>query len=376
MTTQIKVLNENVIKALSGIKSDNISIAGIAIERRTLLEALKLQTQHDAGILTINYGELSWHYDYQHNDNNEWKPEPFTLEPKPCIQISCDHTVMRFFHNPKIKGYKEPDITPLNFTDHRNLPELDLSGVVIDPQELIKALNFVLPCVALDDSRPPLKCILFESGDNAIKLIAADGFRLGIDKVNAKGILTSKVLIQLADIPKLLTFLKSVKPIDRGRSTEYPEVYLSYNDKMIRFATGSGYINLVKQAGTFPDYSRLIPESGNHIQLIASDMLKAVKALNPIVKDGSGIIRLNFNKYPDMLLLSANSAEVGNSSVECLARVDKPCRIAINGKYLIDYLRTCKDNVIDLFITQESSPMVCHNGIDQLQIIMPMSVQW
>lgn len=38
----IKVLRENVIKQLASIKDDNVSIAGIAIERRKLLEALKL----------------------------------------------------------------------------------------------------------------------------------------------------------------------------------------------------------------------------------------------------------------------------------------------------------------------------------------------
>ncbi len=56
----IKVLNENVIKALSSIKEDNVSIADVVIDRRKLLAALKLQTQADAEVITLNYGKLSW----------------------------------------------------------------------------------------------------------------------------------------------------------------------------------------------------------------------------------------------------------------------------------------------------------------------------
>ncbi len=106
-------------------------------------------------------------------------------------------------------------------------------------------------------------------------------------------------------------------------------------------------------------------------------MLQSVKALNAIAKDGSGIIRLNFTKYPDKLTLSAKAGyDENESQVECLALIDKPCKIAANSKYLIDLLKLCGDNAIDLFVTQPSSPMVCHNGIDQYEVIMPMFVQW
>jgi hypothetical protein len=52
----IKCLRENVIKTLTSIKDDNVSIFDVAIERRKLLEALKLLTDDT---LTLNYGRVS-----------------------------------------------------------------------------------------------------------------------------------------------------------------------------------------------------------------------------------------------------------------------------------------------------------------------------
>ena len=367
MAQSIKIKRKDLITKLAGVKEDNVSLAGIAINRSKLLEALKLQTQPDADILTINYGKITWQADGSKGSND--------LAPESCLQFSCDHTVLRFLNRPKTRYGQEPKIKHLNFGDYRQVVKPELTGIPINPQELIKALSFVLPCVATEMGRPVLNCILFESDNGIIKLVSADGYRLAIDQVRADGIPTNKVLIQLADIPRLLTFLKAIKPIGKGKSKSYPEIYLAHDYQTIKFSTNEGTLELEKQTGTFPDYSQLIPKDGTHIELIASDMLEAVKALNTITKDGGGIIRLKFSKYPDKLTLSAHRDDT-ESHVECLARVDKECYIAVNAKYLIDYLKTCKGNIIDLFIDKQSSPMLVYNGLDQFEVIMPMFVQW
>ena len=378
MTTQIKVLRENVIKQLASIKEDNVSIAGITIGRRKLLEALKLQTQANADMLTINYGTVSWEYEYRNYSDGRWEQEPFTLEPQPCIQISCDHTTMRFMSHTKVKNWQEPKVIPLNFVDHREYTEPELMGIPLDTQELIKAVSFVLPCVATETLRPILNCILFESDRNTIKLVSADGFRLGISKVSADGIPTDKVLIHLTDIHRLLTFLKAIKPIGKGKDKYYPEVYLAYDYKAIKFSTKDGTLELKKQKGVFLDYSKLIPKDGALTEFIASGMLEAVKALKNIANDGSGIIRLRFNTGEPCgkITLSARSEEYGESSIECDALVESDCKIAVNHKYLIDLLKQCGNSRIAVRITVESSPMVFDVSDTRQEVIMPMFVQW
>ena len=367
MTTQIKVLRENVIKALSSVKDDNVSIADVIISRQSLLAALKLQTQED--MLTLSYGKVAWQADGSKYDND--------LEPETCIQFSCNHTIMRFLNRPANKHhYGEPKVKALNFVDYRaETVKPELTGIALDTIELLNALNFVIHGVNTDGSRLVLECILFDCTKNKLTLVTADGFRLPVATMAIKGMTKKQALINRSDIPKLLTFLKS-NTEGKGKYKSWLDTYLTITKTSVKFMSDKGTVEFDNQEGTYPNYGQLIPESGTHIQLIASEMLQSVKALNTIAKDGSGIIRLNFTKYPDKLTLSAKSEDLGNSQVECQAMVDRPCYIAVNAKYLIDYLTSCKDGIIDLFIDKASSPMVCHNGLDQFEIIMPMFVQW
>jgi len=368
MTTQLKVNRKDFMDKLKAIKGDNIQIADVVISRKPLLEALKLQTQPDTDILTLTYGKLSW----WNNDN----PNPI-LDNETCLQFNCNHTTMRFLNRPHHKSWQEPKIIPLNFVDYRqsDTAKPELTGIPIDTLELLDALNFVIHGVATEESRPVLCCVCFDCSKNTLQLATADGFRLPMATIKVKGMTKKRALIHRLDIPTLVTFLKN-NYTGKGKSKIWLDTYIDIRATKTMFMSDKGKIEFDNRAGSYPDYARLIPNTGTHIQIIASEMLEAVKALNAIAKDGSGIIRLKFNRYPNKLTLSAKSEAIGDSSVECPAMVDRECYIAVNAKYLADFLSTCKDKVIDLFVDKPSSPMVCHNGIDQLEVIMPMFVQW
>ena len=373
----IKVLRENVIKQLTTIKEDNVSIAGIVIERRKLLEALKLQAQANADMLTIDYGNVSWEYEYQNYSDGRWEKEPFKLEPQPCIQISCDHTTMRFMSHHKSKNGLMQNVIPLNFVDRNEYIKPILKGTSLDTRELIDALTFVIHGIATDETRPPLACVLFESGGDTLKLVTADGFRLVTAKFAIKGIPQDKVLINRLDIPKLLTFLKS-NTEGTGKRKVWLDTYILHDYKTLKFTSEKGMVEFDKQPGIFPSYSKLIPEDGAKIEFIASGMLKAVKALKNIASDGSGIIRLNFSTGEPCgkITLSAKSEDYGESSIECDALVESDCKIAVAHKYLIDLLKQCGDSKISVRITVESSPMVFDISDTKQEVIMPMFVQW
>lgn len=372
MNTTIKVLRENVVKALSSIKDDNVSIADVTINRRKLLEALKLQTQPNADIITLTYGKVSWQDSYK--NQGHWQTE--TIDNESCVQFSCDHTTMRFLNRPKIKNNLSLNAIPLNFIDYRaNTTKQELTGIAIDTLELLNAVTFVSHGVATDGTRPIFECIQFDCEKNKVTLVAADGFRLPITTIVTNGMTKKQALIHRKDIPQLVTFLKS-NIQGKGRYRDWLTTYIDIRQTETMFISEKGMVSFDNQTGTYPNYDQLIPKTGTHIQIIASDMLKAVKALTTIVKDTTQIIRLQFSKYPDKLTLSVNNEDIGNSSVECLALVDKECHIAINASYLTAFLTTCKDNPVDLFITHNTRPMVCYNGQAQFEVIMPMFVQW
>jgi DNA polymerase III sliding clamp (beta) subunit (PCNA family) len=370
MATSIKVMRKDLIGKLASIKDDNVSIADITIERRKLLEALKLQTQSDADILTLTYGKVSWLDDGSKGSDN--------LNPTPCIQFSCNHTIMRFMNHPKQPRYRqELKVIPINFVDHTEYIKSELSGIPLDTQELIRALTFVQHGIETDGLREVLACVLFESGDDTLKLVTADGFRLPIAKFAAKGIPQDKVLIHFKDIIKLLTFLKS-NTTGKGKHKVWLDTYVLYDYDKIKFTSEKGIIEFNKQVGDFPNYGQLIPKDGTKIEFIASDMLEGVKAVSIMAKDGSGIIRLQFQKYDatGKIILTARSEEIGDSSVDCDAIVESDCKIAVNANYLVELLSQCGDARITLRVTTPSNPMVFDISDSKQETVMPMFVQW
>lgn len=384
MTTQIRTLRENVVKALSGIKEDNVSIAGIAIYRKTLLEALKLQTEE---VVTLQYGKLSWE-DGTWDSHSDWKgyaaskdmprfwhDRSFAAES--ALQITCGRSVMRFLNRPKVKR-GETTTQAIHFRDgHSEMPKA-ATGIPVDTRELLGALQYVLPCIATEESRPVLCCVCFDCKQEVLTLVTADGFRLGRATLKVKGLPDMRVNVNSRDILRLIQFLKAIKPQGRGKAKEYPEVCMAATDKMLSFSITDKSVDLPTVDGTFPAYDQLIPKTGIETELIASDMYEAVKALVPYCKDSSGIIRMEFKR--DELLgrvrISARSEEFGESATEIDAGVSSDCKIAANYRYLLDVLGLCGDNKITFRMTTPSSPMVFVTSETRLTCVMPMFVQW
>lgn len=378
MNNEIKISRKDLIHKLSGITDDNVSIGNVAINRHKLLSVLRLQPEDGDDMLTITRRRVSWHDKYKtqtHWGDGSWIVSKVKNEP--CIQISSNHTVMRFLNRPKVKAGAEPEITPLNLNS--NTIQSKLSGTLLDTQELIEAINFVIPCIGNEPHREVLQCVLFDSNKDAISLVTADGFRLTSAKITARGIRKGKVLIHAKDITKLTALLKSIKPIGKGKAKLYPQVYVKYGRKYITFSTAGDSIKLDKQTWIFPNYKPLIPKDGTKIKFISRDLLAATRALSHIAKDGSGIIRLQFQrrKPHGKILLSANGWDGDNkSTAECDAIVPASRKVAINTKYLMDLLRLCPNEIVIVRVKHHTNPVVFDIDTNKQAVIMPMFVQW
>lgn len=370
----IKCLRENVIKTLTSIKDDNVSIFDVTIQRRKLLETLKLL---ESDTLTLNYGRVSW-IDRRCHDKDDYDGYVASqIDNETCLQIQADKMTMRFLSRANQPRNGQIKIVPINFIESYVKPES--SGTLIDVKELIEAINYVAISRATEQARPNLTCIYFECENDKIKLTTADGFRLGMTSIYAKGIPAGNFLIDFTEIIRLLPFLKSL--IVKGKNKSNPDLYISVDKTTVKFLSGNNSIELYTFDGTFPKYQQLIPTTGTTNEFIASQMLEAVKALHSVARDGSGIIRLKISKalYDDKpigkITLSSKSEELGDMTTECDANVETDAKIAFNGKYLIDLLKQAKDNKVSMLMTIESSPALFTIG-NKTQVLMPMFVQW
>ena len=72
-------------------------------------------------------------------------------------------------------------------TDFPQLPPLDnASALTLDVASFIETINQVSFAAATDDSRPVLTAVLWQLNKNEFTMIATDGFRLSVKKINSK----------------------------------------------------------------------------------------------------------------------------------------------------------------------------------------------
>lgn len=362
---KVQTLSENLIKALSSVKEPQVSICNVIVNRKPLLEALKVNKQFD--VITLESGKTTWN---SLSEQGEYLTDR-DIQDFPSLRISLDHTVLNFLNRP-IDWKSKP--AKINFDIGA-----EKQGIAINSQVLIRALNYTLPCSAIEETRPVLHALLFEFSDNSLKLVGADGFRLATITLDIQGNLNTSFLVDRNDLGKLMVFLKSLKPTGKGKSKIYPEVYISHAENTATFASDKGNMTLAKVQGQFPDYQRLIPADGTQVEFMADDMLQSAKAISVMARDGSGIIRLQFKREDGIIgkvILSAKSEEIGESANEIDATVAQDCKIALNSKYLVEALNNCKGQIIKAQVKSTTEPMLLHLPENRTYLVMPMFVQW
>ena len=170
---------------------------------------------------------------------------------------------------------------------------------------------------------------------------------------------------------------------------------LSADDTTVHITTTAGQIlfqwddiELVAQLvqGTFPDVKQLIPtKHETKLVIDAAKFLKSTKTASIFAKDGANIIRLEAlsaeaEDKPHRALISAKAEEVGENQdqVPLEDMEGENAKIALNNKYLEDTLNALQPGMVDIFLSNPTSPAVFkeHDSDETTHVVMPMFVQW
>lgn len=355
----ITVLRKDFIKKLDTTKEDNLDIYGVLVAKAKLAQFLKFQTDDT---VTFDTGKVSWGQIAYRDSRNNNLIESFIVDNEPCIAVSCNHTTAHFLSRPK----PCKPTARIQFATEPAKPE----GVPLDAQELKQALTDIIVYTDHKEGRPVLQCVLFEASQGTLKLIGADGFRLAVITLKSP-LPDGSFLMSAWDIGKLIKMIGKAE-----------EVYCQVNADDVAWQANNVSLTTQKQPSKFPDYGQLIPKGYlTQAEFVASDMLQAVKALNPIAKDGSGIIRLHIGEngwYPHNIRLAVHAEEYGDTSatIDAMVTADpEHNKIAFNTPYLTDIAMQAKGTIIKMGIKHYTDPAV-FTWANRLVVVMPMFVQW
>lgn len=268
--------------------------------------------------------------------------------------------------------------------DFPPVPQLEVEAESqMDGDSLIGAMMSVLPYVATETTRPVLQAVAVVLG-NPIEVAAADGFRLAFHVLPLQFPLERTIIVPSAAVSLLGHLLsKSPRTPTMAFDTLIPaitakrqiDVALGKNRLQVNFQPAvSVIINLID--GQFPDYLRLIPkeEPALKARLYGPEFEAAVRRVAAVAREGSGAIRLVFEDSTMTVSAIAEGAQV-EAKISTMTTQGAPNRIAIDQKYLLDYLKG-KDGVITLSMTAPTAPIIFEHQQAPKVLLMPMQVEW
>ena len=232
----------------------------------------------------------------------------------------------------------------------------DKSKFAISTEETRYYLNGVYMHVADGDGGKVLRCV------------ATDGHRLArIDAPLPEGADGMAGVI----VPR-----KTVGEMRKLLDDDEMQIAVSVSETKIRFATPDITLTSKVIDGTFPDYTRVIPQGNTRrLEVDASEFAKAVDRVATVSSERSRAVKLSLDE--DRLVLSVIAPDSGAAEEELVvAYSDEHLDIGFNAKYLLEIAsQVDRENAVFLF-NSSGDPTLMREGDDMsaVYVVMPMRV--
>ncbi|PYE84322.1 DNA polymerase III subunit beta [Pseudoroseicyclus aestuarii] len=232
----------------------------------------------------------------------------------------------------------------------------DKSKFAISTEETRYYLNGVYMHVAEGDGGQMLRCV------------ATDGHRLArIDAPLPDG---------AEGMPGVIVPRKTVGELRKLLDDDEAEIVVSVSETKVRFVAPGITLTSKVIDGTFPDYSRVIPQGNTRrLEVDASEFARAVDRVATVSSERSRAVKLALDE--DRLVLSVNAPDSGAAEEElAVAYGDERLEIGFNAKYLLEIAsQVDRENAVFLF-NSSGDPTLMREGNDTsaVYVVMPMRV--
>ncbi len=232
----------------------------------------------------------------------------------------------------------------------------DKSKFAISTEETRYYLNGVYMHVADGSDGPALRCV------------ATDGHRLA--RIDAP------LPLGAEDMPGVIVPRKTVGELRKLLDDDEAKIAVSVSETKVRFATQDIALTSKVIDGTFPDYSRVIPDGNTRrMEVDAADFAKAVDRVATVSSERSRAVKLALDE--DRLILSVNAPDSGAAEEElAVAYGDDRLEIGFNARYLLEIANQVdRENAVFLF-NSAGDPTLMREGNDDsaIYVVMPMRV--
>lgn len=237
--------------------------------------------------------------------------------------------------------------------------------------ELRRLIDKTRFAISTEETRYYLNGIYLHVADGdapCLRAVATDGHRLAQVETalpeGAKG------------MPGVIVPRKAVGELRKLIEEVADDIEVSLSDTKIRFSFGSIVLISKLIDGTFPDYTRVIPEGNEKFLEADCHMLaEAVDRVSTISTDRTRSVKLNLES--GKITLSVNSPENGTATEEvAVSYGEDVMEIGFNSRYLLDILSQIEGDTVKAELADAASPTILRDNEDKqaLYVLMPMRV--
>ncbi len=205
-------------------------------------------------------------------------------------------------------------------------------------------------------------------GGRKLRCVATDGHRLArIDADLPPG---------AEEMPGVIVPRKTVGELRKLLEDDDMTIAVSVSETKVRFATPDITLTSKVIDGTFPDYTRVIPQGNTRrLEVDAAEFAKAVDRVATVSSERSRAVKLALDE--DRLILSVNAPDSGAAEEElAVAYSDERLEIGFNAKYLLEIAsQVDRENAVFMF-NSSGDPTLMREGNDMsaVYVVMPMRV--
>ena len=233
----------------------------------------------------------------------------------------------------------------------------------IDGGLLKTAISQVVFSASFDESRPVLTGVYFIVGDNMLKMVATDSYRLAEKTINIPTNHKASFIIPVKTIQELYRIITGGEKI---------KIVVSENQVMFLLPDMDITSRIIE--GDYPDYEQIIPKNfKTHTSVPTAELANTIKTASFFARENANNIKITL--YPDHLLVEATSSQLGNfkSQIKCVVQGEEN-EVSFNARYLLDALGGVDSAKVKIELIGKINPGVLRpdNGSGVIYIIMPL----
>ena len=366
-TIEKNIILENLSNVVKAISPKNII---------PILNGVKVELTKEGLYLTASDSELTIKAFIDKKDIKKVEEEgSIIIQSKYILDIirkmPSDEINFELMDGLKIKISSDNSQYDLNCLDPKEYPTLKLDEVdkpiVLDGNTFKSIISQTAFAISTQELRPLLTGLNFNIVGDVLECIATDSYRLAKKNIKLDNPVDDDINIVIPG--------KNIMELDKIIVDEEPvEMHVFSNKVLFKYKNIIFQSNLL--SGTYPNTSNLIPKDfAIIINTKSGDFFDAIDraALLTQNKD-KNIVKMKLKD--SQLVINSYASEIGKveEKLDVETSQEAAIDISFSAKYMLDALKTIKDEEILILLNGEVKPIVIKSVTDEslIQLILPI----